>query len=98
MSDFLFLDQEMIHTGISLRVYKDAKMQELPLVRAGVPWKDVDVSVDFITVDERPNKMTRFTLRLRFADASHCIVTLKDNGFGEYCPSSNRIWERYLSL
>ena len=125
MSDFLFLDQEMIHTGISLRVYKDAKMQELPLVRAGVPWKDVDVSVDFITddeeelqltiqnvlrrettvhllslegFDERPNKMTRFTLRLRFADASHCIVTLKDNGFGEYCPSSNRIWERYLSL
>ena len=100
-------------------------MQELLLVRAGVPWKDVDVSVDFITddeeelqltiqnvlrrettvhllslegFDERPNKMTRFTLRLRFADASHCIVTLKDNGFGEYCPSSNRIWERYLSL
>ena len=42
--------------------------------------------------------MTRFTLRLRFADASHCIVTLKDDGFGEFCPSSNRIWERYLSL
>jgi hypothetical protein len=47
---------------------------------------------------DRPDKMTRFTVRLRFGDTSHGIVTLKDNGFGEFCPSSNRIWERYLSL
>jgi hypothetical protein len=48
--------------------------------------------------EDRPDKMTRFTLRLRFGDTEHCIVTLKDNGFGEFCPSSNRIWERCLSL
>ena len=125
MKDFLFLDQEMIYTSISLRVYRDAKQQELELVKAGTPWREVDVSVDFIPDDEselqltvqnvlrrettvhllslegfenRMNKMTRFTLRLRFADTSHCIVTLKDDGFGEYYSSSNRIWERYLSL
>lgn len=125
MEDFLFLDEEMIYNTISVRVYHDAKMQELTLAKAGTPWKDIDVSVDIIPdeeeeiqlttqnvlrhetkvhllslegFEERQNKMTRFTVRLRFADASHCIVTLKDNGFGEFCPSSNRIWERYLSL
>ncbi|MCI7060933.1 MAG: DUF5716 family protein [Lachnospiraceae bacterium] len=125
LKDFLFLDQEMIYTSISLKVYRDARQQELELVKAGTPWREVDVRVDFIPDDEselqltvqnvlrrettvhllslegfenRMNKMTRFTLRLRFADTSHCIVTLKDDGFGEYYSSSNRIWERYLSL
>ncbi len=46
----------------------------------------------------RENKMTRFTIRLRFADSNTCIVTLKDNGFGEFCPSSNRVWERYIRI
>ncbi len=46
----------------------------------------------------RENKMTRFTLRIRFADKNTCIVTLKDNGFGDFCPSSNRIWERYIDM
>ncbi|RKI38272.1 hypothetical protein D7V86_20250 [bacterium D16-51] len=46
----------------------------------------------------RENKMTRFTIRIRFAASNTCIVTLKDNGFGEYCPSSNRVWERYITV
>ena len=46
----------------------------------------------------RDNKMTRFTIRIRFADNANCIVTLKDNGFGEFCPSSNRVWERYITI
>lgn len=125
MNEFLFLDEEMIYTNISMRVYHDAKMQELVIARAGTPWKEVDVSVDVIPDQEeeiqltiqnvlrhetkvhllslegfekRPDRMTRFTVRIRFADTAHCIVTLKDNGFGEFCPSSNRIWERYISL
>lgn len=47
---------------------------------------------------DRENRMTRFTIRIRFADRNTCIVTLKDNGFGEFCPSSNRVWERYISV
>lgn len=125
MEDFLFLDEDMIFSNITMRVYHDAKMQELTLANAGTPWREIDVSVDIIPDNEeeiqltvqnvlrhetkvhllslqgfadRPDRMTRFTVRIRFADASHCIVTLKDNGFGEFCPSSNRIWERYLDL
>lgn len=46
----------------------------------------------------RENKMTRFTIRIRFADPETCIITLKDNGFGEFYPSSNRIWERLIKV
>lgn len=47
---------------------------------------------------DRENKMTRFTIRVRFADPETCIITLKDNGFGEFYPSSNRIWERSIKV
>ncbi len=46
----------------------------------------------------RENRMTRFTVRIRFAGKDTCIVTLKDNGFGEFCPSTNRVWERYIDI
>lgn len=121
----LFLDEEMIACNVSLRVYKDAALQEVMLAKAGSLWSEVDSSVDVIPDDEeeiqitiqdvlkhetkahmlslsgfagRENKMTRFTIRIRFADNMTCIVTLKDNGFGEFCPSSNRVWERYISV
>ena len=121
----LFLDEEMIASNVSIRLYHDAAMQDVLLAKAGTLWADVDCSVDVIPDDEdeiqiiiqdvlkhetrahmlslsgfagRKNKMTRFTIRLRFADRNTCIVTLKDNGFGEFCPSSNRVWERYIKL
>lgn len=121
----MFLDEEMISANISLRVYHEAKMQELVLAKAGSLWADVDVSVDVIPDNEneiqitaqdvirhqtkahmlslsgfsgRENKTTRFTVRLRFADRETCVITLKDNGFGEISPTSNRIWERCIRI
>lgn len=121
----LLLDEEMIACNVSIRLYKDASMQEVLLARAGSLWSEVDSSVDVIPDEEdemqitiqdvlkheikahmlslsgfagRKNKMTRFTIRIRFADKNTCIVTLKDNGFGEFCPSSNRVWERYITI
>jgi hypothetical protein len=121
----LFLDEEMISSNVSIRVYHDASMQEVLLAKAGSLWSEIDNSVDVIPDEEeeiritiqdvlhhetkahmlslsgfsgRENKMTRFTIRIRFADSSTCIVTLKDNGFGEFCPSSNRVWERYIAI
>lgn len=121
----IFLDDEMIESNISIRVYKDAKQEEIMLANAGTAWYEIDKSIDFIPDDEdeiqlttqnvmkrekkahllslvgiagRENRMTRFTIRIRFADVKTCIVTLKDNGFGEYVPSSNRIWERTIKL
>lgn len=125
LEDCLFLDEEMIASNISLRLYRDAEIQDVLMVKAGTMWNEVDASVDVIPDDEdeiqitvqnvlkrevrahmlslsgfsgRENKMTRFTIRMRFADSKTCIVTLKDNGFGEFCPGSNRVWERYISI
>lgn len=125
LSDIVFLDDEMIVSDISIKVYRDAKFQEVVLAKAGTLWNDVDSSIDVIPDNEeeiqitarnvlkheikshmlslssfsgRENKMTRFTIRIRFADKETCIVTLKDNGFGEFCPSSNRIWETHITI
>ena len=125
LGSFLFLDEDMVASDISIRVYTDAGIQEAVLAAAGSYWNEVDASVDIIPDDEdeiqittkdalkketkvhilslsgfvdRKNKMTRFTVRIRFADKNTCIITLKDNGFGEFCPSSNRIWERYITI
>lgn len=125
LTDCLLLDEEMIASNVSLKLYTDAAMKDVLMAKAGSVWSDVDASVDVIPDDEeeiqitiqnvlkhetrahmlslsgfsgRENKMTRFTIRLRFADNKTCIVTLKDNGFGEFCPSSNRVWERHISI
>lgn len=125
LEDCLFLDEDMIASNVSLRLYKDAETQDVLMARAGTMWNEVDASVDVIPDDEeeiqiivqnvlkrearahmlslsgfagRENKMTRFTIRIRFADSRTCIVTLKDNGFGEFCPGSNRVWERHIFI
>lgn len=125
LEDCLFLDEDMIASNISLRLYKDAEIQDVLMAKAGALWSEVDASVDVIPDEEeeiqitvqnvlkrevrahmlslsgfsgRDNKMTRFTIRIRFADSRTCIVTLKDNGFGEFCPATNRVWERYISI
>lgn len=125
LENCLFLDEDMIASNISLRLYRDAEVQDVLMARAGALWNEVDASVDVIPDEEdeiqitvqnvlkrearahmlslsgfagRENKMTRFTIRIRFGDSSTCIVTLKDNGFGEFCPGSNRVWERHINI
>lgn len=121
----LFLDEDMISSNISIRLYHDAQMQEMVLAKAGSLWEEIDTKIDVIPDQEveirltvqdvirhetrthmlslsgfsgRENKMTRFTIRIRFTDRTTCVVTLKDNGFGEFCPSSHRIWERCITV
>lgn len=123
--EFIFLDDDMLTSDISIRTYHNAKMHDVVLAKTGTLWSDIDESIDIIPDNEdeiqitdknvltretrahilslsgfavRDNKTTRFTVRIRFADQYTCIVTLKDNGFGEFYPSTNRIWERYIKI
>ncbi len=125
LDSFIFLDEDMITSDITIRTYHNAEFVEVVLIKAGSRWKEADSSIDIIPDNEdeiqiitrnfllhetkshilslngftdRENKMTRFTVRIRFASKDKCIVTLKDNGFGEFCPSTNRIWERYIDI
>lgn len=46
----------------------------------------------------RQNKMTRLEIKAKFEDEHTCVVTVKDKGFGEFYPSSNRIYEKVITI
>ena len=46
----------------------------------------------------RPNKTTRVEVRLKFYGKSAAVLTVKDKGFGNFFPSTNRIWEKEIHL
>lgn len=43
-------------------------------------------------------RQCRVGIRLRFANVHSCIVTMKDRGFGDFFPTSNRIWEKVITF
>lgn len=45
-----------------------------------------------------PNKMGRFELTFGYENEKTCLITIKDKGFGELSPSTNRIWEKRLEI
>lgn len=46
----------------------------------------------------RTERKARVGIQIRFAGADRCIVTLRDKGFGEFFPSSYRIWEETITI
>jgi hypothetical protein len=49
-------------------------------------------------IQGRTERRARIGLQIRFAGQDKCIVTIRDKGFGEFFPSSHRIWEETISL
>ncbi len=47
---------------------------------------------------KRQPRMTKVLIKIVFTDKDTCIVTIKDLGFGEFCPSSKRIWEKTITI
>ncbi len=47
---------------------------------------------------KRPNRVTRLELRLKFLSRNSAAISVKDKGFGEFYPSTNRIWEKEIKL
>ena len=54
--------------------------------------------LDLDPVEGRLDRHCRLGMRVRFESPKRCIVTLKDGGFGEFFPTSNRIWEKTVEL
>ncbi|MCR5624762.1 MAG: hypothetical protein K6G11_05905 [Lachnospiraceae bacterium] len=85
-------------TDMSLDIIPDDE-DELSVVIENVTTRQRKLHMlSLSNVDRRPNKMTRFTFRIRFSGPNECIITLKDCGFGEFYQSTNRIWERSLKI
>lgn len=47
---------------------------------------------------KRPARMTRLRVKVQFVDRYSCAIMIKDQGFGEFYPSTNRIWEKVLTI
>lgn len=46
----------------------------------------------------RPNKGSRIKLEIRFTDKETAVITMKDDGFGTFFETSNRIWEKIIVM
>lgn len=49
-------------------------------------------------ISGRMNRGTRLGFWLRLIDQNTCVITVKDKGFGDVYPTTNRIWEKTISL
>ncbi len=54
--------------------------------------------IELTPVEGKVGRHCRLSVRVRFADVKTCIVTVRDKGFGELFPSSNRIWESTVNI
>ena len=54
--------------------------------------------VELEPVSGKVDRHCRLTIRIRFADVHTCIITIKDSGFGDIFPTSNRIWEKNIRI
>lgn len=83
--------------------------QEIPLIPAGeneitltaqnvFDHREKQFILDLEPVIGKLERHCRLGLRVRFASPKRCIVTIKDEGFGELFPTSNRIWEKTFDI
>lgn len=49
-------------------------------------------------LDHRMEKGTRLEIRLDCVNNQALVITVKDLGFGDICPSTNRIWEQVITV
>ena len=47
---------------------------------------------------ERENKTIRLSIQLHYVDRETAVLTVRDTGFGEFYPTTYRIWEQTLIL
>ncbi|MBE5966352.1 MAG: hypothetical protein E7255_05225 [Lachnospiraceae bacterium] len=52
LENYILLNDEMITSSIWIRLYADAKMTEVPLTEAAIPWYEVNKSIEVIAEDE----------------------------------------------
>lgn len=68
------------------------------LVNNVLKQKEKQLMLELDPVSARIDKHCRIGMRIRFASAHTCVVTLKDKGFGEMFKTSNRIWEKSFEI
>ncbi|NLK27889.1 MAG: hypothetical protein GX306_06055 [Clostridiales bacterium] len=71
LENYILLNEEMITSSVWIKVYSDARVMEVPLTQAAVPWYEVNETIEVIPEDEAEieiilrNIMTRDIIRER---------------------------------
>ena len=109
----------------AIRMFKDNRVADYPLIRAGERWKTAKATTVGILDDtdevyftifnavrkdtkysimnlknlhRRENKTTRVAVKVTFLDRDTAVCTVTDLGFGQFFPSSYRVWEKIITL
>ena len=62
----------------------------------GIPSR-IALMLDISPILGKNDRMCRLGVRVRFEDAKTAIFTIRDKGFGETRPGSNRVWEETIT-
>ena len=60
--------------------------------------EETEYTVSLKGLPERPGRTTRLEIRAAYISPKQCKVTIKDLGFGEFFPSSGKMWESILDV
>lgn len=73
--------------------------EELELcIRDILKKEEVVRNIPLTGMPKRPDRMTRILVGLRFLDEHHAVLTVHDEGFGEFFASSDRVWEKIVEI
>ncbi len=75
-ADYLFLTEDMVRSTISIRMFKDNRIADYPLVRAGEKWKDIKAKTVGILDDTDEIYFTVFNAVRK--DTQYFIMNLKN--------------------
>ena len=124
-ADYLFLSEDMVRSTISIRMFRDNRVADYPLIQAGERWKNAKATtvgildatdeiyftvynavrketrytiMNLKNLHRRENKTTRVAVKVTFLDRDTAVCTVTDLGFGQFFPSSYRVWEKIITL
>lgn len=79
-------------------VIPDGDTEIAVTVRNVFDQREKQFMLDLEPVLNKVDRHCRIGIRVRFASPKTCVITLKDKGFGELFPTSNRIWEKSFDI
>ncbi|MCR5797066.1 MAG: hypothetical protein K6G63_04010 [Eubacterium sp.] len=60
--------------------------------------QDIYKVIQLDGIQKRLDKETRINVSVKFVKKDRCIITVRDKGFGDFIPSSYRIWEEVVDI
>lgn len=73
--------------------------EEVPIIVNNIKTKKITTySMLLHDIPKRPSRTTRIEFRVKFYNQTTAVITVKDKGFGDFYPSSNRVWEETIEI